>query len=518
MVMLPADPSRSIAAPLLRPAIVALLLMALPFAVGTAVAQENPSFELIEPGSSQPAEWYTGGEAFEIAVDSATAYEGARSLRMKRVALGGFGVATQTVAPDTFAGERARLSGYIRTEAVEEGYAGFWVRVDGAERRLALDNMSGRGATETTPWTRYEIEVPVPQEAERIIFGALMPGAGTAWFDALELELLRYEDLPPPSDSATAYLESALDLMQEHTVNRDAIDWEAFREAALLQARGAETPADTYPALRYAIDKLGDHHSFLMTPERSGHDHDDEEDVQVAFEGSRAPHGALLTQGVAYLRVPGFGGSAKAATAFADTLQHLIARLDAQAPCGWIVDLRTNTGGNMWPMLAGLGPILGEGDVGTFVGPDGNQTDWWYRDGQAGLRQDTPAGAGATPAAEVSREPYQLQRPRPPVAVLTGPRTASSGEAMAVAFRGRPQTRSFGQATAGLSTSNQGFLLSDGARLLLTTATFADRDGTLYGTALEPDVPVPPQDGLPPLPEDAVVEAAQSWLDEQGGC
>jgi C-terminal processing protease CtpA/Prc len=28
---------------------------------------------------------------------------------------------------------------------------------------------------------------------------------------------------------------------------------------------------------------------------------------------------------------------------------------------GWIVDLRNNGGGNMWPMLTGIGSILGEG-------------------------------------------------------------------------------------------------------------------------------------------------------------
>ena len=34
---------------------------------------------------------------------------------------------------------------------------------------------------------------------------------------------------------------------------------------------------------------------------------------------------------------------------------------------GWIVDLRTDGGGNMWPMMAGLGPILGEGIMGWIV-------------------------------------------------------------------------------------------------------------------------------------------------------
>lgn len=40
-------------------------------------------------------------------------------------------------------------------------------------------------------------------------------------------------------------------------------------------------------------------------------------------------------------------------TNFATAIQSEIRRLLAQRPCGWIVDLRGNRGGNMWPMLAG---------------------------------------------------------------------------------------------------------------------------------------------------------------------
>jgi hypothetical protein len=43
----------------------------------------------------------------------------------------------------------------------------------------------------------------------------------------------------------------------------------------------------------------------------------------------------------------------------------------------------------MWPMLNGIGPILGDGAVGSFVAADGNIT-WFYQDGKTGTRN--PAG------------------------------------------------------------------------------------------------------------------------------
>ena len=43
----------------------------------------------------------------------------------------------------------------------------------------------------------------------------------------------------------------------------------------------------------------------------------------------------------------------------------------------------------MWPMLTGIGPILGDGVVGSFVAADGN-IPWFYQDGKTGTRN--PAG------------------------------------------------------------------------------------------------------------------------------
>ena len=71
--------------------------------------------------------------------------------------------------------------------------------------------------------------------------------------------------------------------------------------------------------------------------------------------------------------------------------------------------------------------------------------------------------------------PYELHRPDSRVAVLTNQAVASSGEAIAVAFRGRPGTRTFGADTCGLPTANESYTLSDGATLFLTVAREADR-------------------------------------------
>jgi carboxyl-terminal processing protease len=289
--------------------------------------------------------------------------------------------------------------------------------------------------------------------------------------------------------------------MQEHALHRDRVDWEEVRAKAYRKAWGARTPADTYAAIGQVLRGLGDQHSYFMSPDQ----------VAALEDGSMAaaspdPWGEILEGRLGYLSVPGWAGLGDLAHGHATRIQQIVRALDADAPCGWILDLRENTGGSLWPMLAGVGPILGEGRAGASVYPDGQQVDWFYVDGQARM--------GDAVQTEVEGPAYVLAEPQPPVAVLIGPSTISSGEALAIAFRGRPNTRSFGHLTAGLSTGTGEFVLSDGACMMLVVCGSADRTGQVYERWIEPDQVVTQRgtEGDPPL------QAAIDWLLDQPAC
>ena len=117
-------------------------------------------------------------------------YSDVADLRKGESGKGAFGVATATFPAELAAGHHIRYSGFIRTEGVDQGYAGLWWRTDGESGKpLMLDNMADRGAKGTTPWTRYELSLDVPANATHINFGALHAGNGTAWFDSLQVEI-----------------------------------------------------------------------------------------------------------------------------------------------------------------------------------------------------------------------------------------------------------------------------------------------------------------------------------------
>lgn len=491
-----------------------LLVMAAAFLVGAnqrlAAQGSNLGFEARSGvDAERPDGWQFRPAGSGVSLDT-IAYEGRLSLRITRDAAGPATVAMQSMpAASLSPPARIRLSGYVRTREVGEGTARLWLVVHGAAQpMLFADDTAGRGVEGTQGWTRYTIEAPLPPEAALIQFGVLLDGVGAAWFDALELAPVAPD--APIADTVRAYLDHALDLMQAYSLRRDSIDWPSFRAGAIASAAGVQRIVDVHPVIEMAVRRLGDGHSLFRRPAAA-------RDVQQtgarpdrAAAGS-LPAGAMAGGRIGYVWVPEFGSAdSLRAAAYADTLHRIIERLDARGVCGWVLDLRDNTGGNMWPMLAGVGPLLGEGTAGWFVQPAGRRQAWGYRDGASILDGE--------PMARVSGAAYRLRAPNPPVAVLTGPMTMSSGEAVIVAFRGRPDTRSFGGGTGGKSTANSTFRLADGATLAITTATFADRTGRVYGGPIEPDVPAAAERTPGPSPLDAVVAAATAWLESQPAC
>ena len=185
---------------------------------------------------------------------------------------------------------------------------------------------------------------------------------------------------------------------------------------------------------------------------------------------------------------------------------------DSPALCGWIIDLRRNTGGDIWTMLAAIGPILGEGQVGGFSYPGARRDTWAYRDGKVFWNTDE------RDEDVIDGGVYRPGRTMPPVAILTSRVTQAAGELLVVAFKGRPSTRSFGEATSGAPVLIDHTALSDGAELIASAAYALDRNGAEYKGPIEPDQPVPVDWALLGTDADPVTTAAVTWLQSQQGC
>jgi len=372
----------------------------------------------------------------------------------------------------------------------------------------------------------------------------------------------------------SVYLQSTIELIRTRAARRDTVDWAAVTAQAKTLAKDAKTSADTYPAIRYVLEQLRDNASSItplpqpggapppgafgfitlypdrivavvypksvaaqagiragdlielvngappvVSPElrargnfvnvpppsatlRLRHPGDkDAHDVSLAV-GPYEPLPALTRRiggDLGYVEIPATTGQDQ----FAERVRESIFQSDAPTVCGWIVDLRFNNGGELWAMLQTLRPILGEGPLGSFVGDGGQLTHWAY----------PTSGPFALPKSERA-----LQRPDPPVAVLTSRLTANAGELATIAFRARPNTRVFGEPTWGAPTDNTPFRLPDGARLDLATSKAADRTGRVYDGRVAPDEAVTIDWAKLTAPDDPVIIAGGTWLRTQAGC
>src|SRR5215469_4860937 len=213
------------------------------------------------------------------------------------------------------------------------------------------------------------------------------------------------------SPEAVAYIDAALNVMRQHYLHRDKTDWTKLKQETFYQAAGAQTAVDTYPAIRFALARLEDHHSYLQpTPDLLREENSRRPKLAnpsampqssarkttfpfpSPFRTRRVPEGAMVLGSptlIAQIVVPLFSSQEhNDIDDFATKVQNVIAQLASKNPCGWIIDLRGNGGGNLWAMLAGVGPILGEGEPGASLQEDGTKGHWYYENGKAGWRND----------------------------------------------------------------------------------------------------------------------------------
>ena len=320
-------------------------------------------------------------------------------------------------------------------------------------------------------------------------------------------------------------------------------NYSGFGFVAVWPSRTVVTVADGSPAFKAGL-RVGDRISKIdgMTPVHTGTNitvpRDKRGDfpskivVTITRKGLRLPKNLVMAVGtvtlisvptavvvppkvggavgpLGYLDVPGIIGDDAVQKSFAQGLQDAIRTTDADPRCGWVVDLRRNRGGYIYAMLAGLGPLLGAGEVAGQLNASGARTMWSYTEGALF------AGDSATVVVD---RPYRPADPLPPVAVLTSGLTASAGEATASAFRHRPNSRSFGEKTVGLTTFNVRKRMPDGAFLDILNAVDVDRAGNVYDGPILPEQPVTIDWSNVGSATDPVLNAAVSWLNQQPGC
>jgi hypothetical protein len=167
-------------------------------AVGS-VALVNAGFESTAPGQlGMPEGWWAvqhaGPESYTFAPDAGVRRNGERSLRVTNVGPEPFGAIYQTLPAAAHRGRTLRLSAWLRTEGTTGNRfgSGAGLKLHSARGGYPLDvaEMRRDAVHGTTGWTRYEIHLRVPPEAEQLEAGLVLFGPGTVWVDDFALDVV----------------------------------------------------------------------------------------------------------------------------------------------------------------------------------------------------------------------------------------------------------------------------------------------------------------------------------------
>ena len=246
------------------------------------------------------------------------------------------------------------------------------------------------------------------------------------------------------------YVRHCVKQLDRQALYADSPEWKECRKAVL-----AESPSsmeEAHDAVSRAAAVAGGKHSRLVPPVKD----------TVSYV-EKTPEARLLEGNIVYIALPAHSGVKVPDSLYIHTVFDLLqGHLDAE---GVVLDLRGNRGGNMYPMIAAVSPLI----------PDGIVLRFKSRGRTAPVSLEYVVKMAGLSYAEVKKFP-----PSMPIAILTDALTGSSGEATLLCFRGLDNVRTFGAPTAGYASANTVLPLADGYTLLITTGCDEARTGEVF--------------------------------------
>lgn len=296
---------------------------------------------------------------------------------------------------------------------------------------------------------------------------------------------------------ATIKLEKEISgLIQKQSLFKDSLDWKAIRAEAKnlpLTDNDSISQKIIFDFYRSKLRAVGDKHTSFISHQVIA--------VRKGHPIPKEPEGVYLGDETGYLKVPACSTfEAQKDLDYANIIRTIVQKMDGEHEIKkWIIDLRHNTGGNTWPMLAGLNALMDDGRIGYFVFPTSK------------TKTELKVENGELPYTGLTVSKYKVMNSPAKIALLIDNLTGSSGEMVAVALLGLPNVKTFGQTSAGYTTVNMTYDLSNGSIMNLSTGYYADRTGKEYRNNIVPDVFV---DDTSNSINDAVVGTAKKWLAE----
>lgn len=308
------------------------------------------------------------------------------------------------------------------------------------------------------------------------------------------------------TDTLKATLTEAFNTLKKFSVYRQQIDWNELETKILPNEKHTLSLEIFKQRIHQLFSSVGDIHGALfLNDERIGANNMEMNTISDSFITQlKQSNLHLHTKKIGkygYILIPS-NNSNENLRFLAQAIQDSLCTLNAQPLDGIIIDLRINEGGSIYPLFTGIHQLIGNGGFGAFTDFYGKiEKQWKLRRGQ--LHQGKQIVATVN-----SRCKYPKNIP---VAVLLSPVTASAGEMLAIAMKGRTNTIFIGEKTYGLTTGVSTFKIHN-YLLGVSTSFSADRTGKIYRSSILPDIEVVGGDNFNYIDKDAKVLIALKWF------
>lgn len=319
------------------------------------------------------------------------------------------------------------------------------------------------------------------------------------------------------TNQSEVLLDSLISLAKQYSYFSSNVDWEELETEMISISKEYDSTNKLGKPAELMFKALGDYHGMLMYDYSIAFNHrlenngppNDSTYRTIGLTKIHSPyrvHREIIEETtIAYIEILATGVmQGEQITLARDEIRTAICELKENKPTGWIIDLRSNIGGNMNPMLAGLGELIPNADLGGDT-KDGENfySTWKFKNGNFYENGNSYYQANLTCKNSTTEGR---------IAVLTSKYTASAGEVVVSSLKGQKNLKIIGQKTSGLSSTNGWFILSDKWIFAPMTAYYMSKEKTVHSDGVIPDFIVEEALDLDNLQQGKIIDRAIQWI------
>lgn len=248
-------------------------------------------------------------------------------------------------------------------------------------------------------------------------------------------------------------------------IGADSKEWEGKKEELRRRFNFVHTYDDIDEVVGSYLDLVGGRNSIIQTRV-------DKEINRVSYE---IPIIELKDE-ILYIKLPSLKGTRAQERDYSNRIGEAIGKKDYK---GLIIDLRSNEGGPLGPILVNFAPFLPEGKVMTLDFGHNKTKEVKLDNGSLNYNDSTYSTSFPSFKMEV------------PIVILQGGKTKDSAEVFIIAFKGLSNVKSIGEDTGGSPLIKENSTLLSGNTLILSVGKALDRSGKVYEEeGIKPDISV----------------------------